>query len=87
MLPLPKEVEDDQRAQQRRRGRLRQRYVCGMFLEFCYDSSDEVEVAMLENVLKFACNEKCVLVLLWLMTSLVVFNCAVYLVTLQCLCN
>ena len=49
VLPLPKEVEDDQRAQQRRRGRLRQRYVCGMFLEFCYDTSDEMEVGMLEN--------------------------------------
>ena len=87
MLPLPKEVEDDQRAQQRRRGRLRQRYVYGMFLECCYDTSDEVEVGMLENILKLACNEKCVRVLLWLMTSSVVFNCAVYLVTLQCLCN
>jgi len=64
VLPLPKEVEDDQRAQQRRRGRLRQRYVYGMVLEFCYDTSDEVKVGMLENILKLAFNEICIQVLL-----------------------
>ena len=63
VLPLPKEVEDDQRAQQRRRGRLRQRYVCGIFLEFYCDASDEMEVGMLENILKLSFNEVCVRVL------------------------
>lgn len=63
VLPLPKEVEDDQRAQQRRRGRLRQRYVYGIFLEFYCDASDEMEVGMLENILKLSFNEVCVRVL------------------------
>jgi hypothetical protein len=57
VLPLPNEVEDDQRAQQRRRGRLRQRYVYGMVMEFCHDTSDEVEVGMLGNILKLTFNE------------------------------
>lgn len=64
MLPLPKEVEDDQRAQQRRRGRLQQRYVYGIFLEFCRDTGDEVELCMLENILKLSFNEVCVSVLM-----------------------
>jgi len=57
VLPLPNEVEDDQRAQQRRRGRLQQRYVYGMVVEFCRDTSDGVEFGMLENILKLALNE------------------------------
>jgi hypothetical protein len=64
VLPLPNEVEDDQRAQQRRRGRLRQRYVYCMVMEFCRDTSDEVEVGMLGNILKYAFNEICIRVLL-----------------------
>jgi hypothetical protein len=64
VLPLPKEVEDDQRAQQRRRGRLRQRYVYGMVLDFCFATSDEVEVGMLENIVILAFNEIYIQVLL-----------------------
>jgi hypothetical protein len=55
VLPLPREGEDDQRVQQRRREKLLQRYVYGVLLQIYRETCPafgHVEVGMLENTVK-----------------------------------